>query len=189
MTDNEYYDFSTQSDSTVDLNNNWDALFREENNYTMMITTPLSDSFRVTENFNDFDHSQFDFRIPELGELSLPPNDYSYSEYQGAPVEIIHESSPLEFNDIRKSKDSKRNKNQSLSKSLPAAAFNPVTVSGKQLFQCTWANCTKRFTRLATNAQSHWKRHGQMKACYVCEICSMGFERLCDMRRHVNSSH
>jgi hypothetical protein len=57
------------------------------------------------------------------------------------------------------------------------------------MFECSWSNCQKRFTRLATNANAHWHRHGQLKSFYVCQLCSMGFERMCDMRRHLNSSH
>jgi hypothetical protein len=71
---------------------------------------------------------------------------------------------------------------------LPYNAFGKIFIDGKRYFECTWKNCNKRFTRLATNANVHWNRHGQVKA-YVCEVCSMGFERMCDMRRHVNSSH
>jgi hypothetical protein len=58
---------------------------------------------------------------------------------------------------------------------IPFNAFKKVYVPSedRHYFECSWHNCSKRFTRRAANSNSHWSRHTQL-APFVCELCSMG---------------
>lgn len=72
---------------------------------------------------------------------------------------------------------------------VPKNGFVKVRENGVDYFECTWKNCSKRFTRRSTNSNAHWMRHINHRAEFRCRTCSMGFERKGDLKRHANTTH
>jgi hypothetical protein len=66
---------------------------------------------------------------------------------------------------------------------MPLTAFRKVSTSNGSMYECTLENCTKRFTRRAENAKSHWLLHCQLRP-YICTVCDSGYRRRHDLNRH-----
>jgi hypothetical protein len=66
---------------------------------------------------------------------------------------------------------------------IPQDAFKRVEDNGKTLYNCTWKNCERKFTRRSANCRAHWLRH-KNKSPFVCLTCSLGFKRGVDLNRH-----
>jgi hypothetical protein len=73
-----------------------------------------------------------------------------------------------------------------VSSKVPERAFVKINKDGKLMYQCSWKNCTSKFTRRGANSRAHWIRHNTF-APYVCEKCTMGFRRTADLKRHKNT--
>lgn len=71
---------------------------------------------------------------------------------------------------------------------IPDDAFRKIKEGGKMMYQCTWKNCTSKFTRRAANCRAHWIRHNSF-APFVCEKCKLGFRRNADFKRHLHSCY
>lgn len=164
--------------SLADWQKSWNEIENDTSNNMKSPSAPISPEFT---SLTSVEKAQ----IQLLTSPQFPHLQCRQLEYDPLPLSPI-----LDHPSLQKTQHSFCETSQQRSrKNVPITAFRKVNIDGKRFFECTWKNCTKRFTRLATNAQVHWSRHGQVKAYYVCDICSMGFERMCDMRRHVNSSH
>jgi hypothetical protein len=71
---------------------------------------------------------------------------------------------------------------------IPDHAYNRIEDDGKSLYQCTWENCDRKFTRRSANCRAHWLRHKKMSS-FVCLTCSLGFKRSLDLARHKLTYH
>lgn len=106
----------------------------------------------------------------------FPPRDaYSYlsSPISEAASQLHIQQSAVQHHD--QSAAQQRIPQQLHSTRIPFNAFQKVYAPEKErfLFECTWQNCSKRFTRRAANSNAHWMRHTQL-APFACEHCSMG---------------
>jgi uncharacterized Zn-finger protein len=72
---------------------------------------------------------------------------------------------------------------------VPQDAFQTVRDENNNVcYKCTVSGCNKRFTRKAENSRSHYLNHLNLNP-FVCELCTQGFRRKNDIKRHIESVH
>jgi hypothetical protein len=113
--------------------------------------------------------SPIDFQNFSPVDLQLSNSNNSFFVGQAPPITLQHSLSYPQ-----------------VSSKVPERAFVKVNKDGKLLYQCSWKNCTSKFTRRGANSRAHWIRHNTF-APYVCEKCTMGFRRTADLKRHKNT--
>jgi hypothetical protein len=66
---------------------------------------------------------------------------------------------------------------------MPLTAFHKINLSGRFVFECSYDDCSKTFTRRAENARAHWLMHNNIEP-FKCNACQKGYRRRHDISRH-----
>jgi hypothetical protein len=72
---------------------------------------------------------------------------------------------------------------------VPESAFVIKLVDGKEMFSCTYPECTNVYSRRGTNAKEHWLRHVDKSNKYDCSYCSKSFSKASNRVRHERQFH